>query len=356
VLEDLDHAVLGDWLADHLDGVTAVHVDRTELPDGGFSGETTILQVSVVRHGDESTERYVLRREPSEAAVYPAQAPGLNVEVDVQWRVMHAVRDHGGLPVAPTVGYEPDPAFLGVPFFVTGFVVGDVPRETPAYPAEGFYADATPERRRAMNLVGARTVAAVNRMDWRAAGLDFLVPDGAVPDNHRQLGLWRSWSDGQLRGRAHPVLEEAWSLLAATVRPGDEPVVCWGDCRLGNVFWDGAQPVCLTDFEGATIAPAGFDLGWFLMFDRWIHEACGNPRLDGEPSRTELVEAHEEALGRPVADLDWHEVFAAARYCAIVVRVINRMEERGQLSAGTDTYLAGGVTDCLRLLLEEGRL
>ena len=207
-----------------------------------------------------------------------------------------------------------------------------------------------------MNLVGARTVAAGNRMDWRAAGLDFLVPGGAVPDNHRQLGLWRSWSDGQLRGRAHPVLEEAWSLLAATVRPGDEPVVCWGDCRLGNVFWDGAQPVCLTDFEGATIAPAGFDLGWFLMFDRWIHEACGNPRLDGEPSRTELVEAHEEALGRPVADLDWHEVFAAARYCAIVVRVINRMEERGQLSAGTDTYLAGGVTDCLRLLLEEGRL
>ena len=90
------------------------------------------------------------------------------------------------------------------------------------------------------------------------------------------------------------------------------------------------------------------------MFDRWIHESCGNPRLDGEPSRGELVSAYEEALGRPVGATWWHEAFAAARYCAIVVRVINRLEERGVMPRGTDTYLAGGVSDCLRLLLDEG--
>jgi hypothetical protein len=37
-----------------------------------------------------------------------------------------------------------------------------------------------------------------------------------------------------------------------------------------------------------------------------------------------------------------------------VVRVINRLEERGVMPPGTDTYLAGGVSDCLRLLLDEG--
>ena len=49
----------------------------------------------------------------------------------------------------------------------------------------------------------------------------------------------------------------------------------------------------------------------------------------------------------------WQEVFGAARYCAIVVRVVNRLEERGTLPTGSDLYLAGGVTECLRMLLDE---
>jgi len=351
---DLDLGALEGWLAERLDGASSVRIGEVATPEGGYSGETTILPVVVTSGGSDRAERFVIRREPPEAAVYPAQAPGIDVEVELQWRVMEAVRSHSSLPVAPAVGYEPDPAVLGAPFFVTGFVAGDVPRENPAYVAEGFYMESSPQRRRDMNLVGIRTVAAVNRIDWLAAGLGFLVPDGVEPDHRRQLGLWRDFAVRELRERSHPVLEEAWGRLDAEVPEGGEPTLCWGDCRLGNVFWDGATPTCLTDFEGATIAPAEFDLGWFLMFDRWIHEACGNPRLDGEPPRAELVAAYEEALGRPVGATWWHEAFAAARYCAIVVRVINRLEERGVMPPGTDTYLAGGVSDCLRLLLDEG--
>ncbi|MBT5905460.1 MAG: phosphotransferase, partial [Acidimicrobiaceae bacterium] len=137
------------------------------------------------------------------------------------------------------------------------------------------------------------------------------------------------------------------------VPPDAPPALCWGDCRLGNIFWDGARPACTTDFEGATIAPAEFDLGWFLSFDRWIHEACGNPRLDGEPSREELVGVYERALGRRAVGVRWHEVFGAARYCAVVLRVMNRLEERGLLPPGSDLYLGGGVTDALQMQLEE---
>jgi len=49
----------------------------------------------------------------------------------------------------------------------------------------------------------------------------------------------------------------------------------------------------------------------------------------------------------------WHEVFGAARYCVLVLRVMNRLEERGLLPPGSDLYLAGGVTDALRMQLEE---
>ena len=179
---DVDLGALGGWLAERLADASSVRIGEVATPEGGYSGETTILSAFVTRSGSERSERFVLRREPAEAAVYPIQAPHVDVEVELQWRVMEAVRSHSSLPVAPAVGYEADPAVLGVPFFVTGFVDGDIPRETPAYTAEGFYVESPPQRRRDMNLTGVRTVAAVNRIDWRAARLGFLVPEGVEDD------------------------------------------------------------------------------------------------------------------------------------------------------------------------------
>ncbi|MBT4676687.1 MAG: hypothetical protein HOB67_02405, partial [Acidimicrobiaceae bacterium] len=82
-------------------------------------------------------------------------------------------------------------------------------------------------------------------------------------------------------------------------------------------------------------------------------EACGNPRLDGEPTREELVGVYERALGRRAVGVRWHEAFGAARYCTLVLRIMNRLEERGLLPPGSDLYLGGGVTDALRMQLEE---
>ena len=353
--DDLDLRALEAWLVDRLadDGVDAVRLAAPDRPEGGYSGDTLILPAVLFRDGWEVEETFVVRREPPEPAIYPAQSPAATVEVGLQWRVLRSLQDHSDLPVAPPIGFEPGMDVLGGPFFVTGFVAGDIPREDPAYVAEGFYAEATPERRRAMNEAAVRTIATVNRVDWMAAGLGDLVPEGFQPTNLRQLDLWEEFASVELRERPHPILTEGWRKLRADVPSDGPPALCWGDCRLGNIFWEDATPVCLTDFEGVAIAPAEFDLGWFLSFDRWIHEACGNPRLDGEPTREDLVGLYAEALGRRPEGVWWQEVFGAARYCTIVVRVINRLEERGALPTGSDLYLAGGVTECLRMLLDQ---
>ncbi len=120
---DVDLGALGGWLAERLADASSVRIGEVATPEGGYSGETTILSAFVTRSGSERSERFVLRREPAEAAVYPIQAPHVDVEVELQWRVMEAVRSHSSLPVAPAVGYEADPAVLGVPFFVTGLNV-----------------------------------------------------------------------------------------------------------------------------------------------------------------------------------------------------------------------------------------
>ncbi|MEZ5166610.1 MAG: hypothetical protein R2695_08975 [Acidimicrobiales bacterium] len=77
-----------------------------------------------------------------EPPVYPVQAA-------VDNEIAHPVEgDAGARRITrpcrspPLVGYEPDPSVLGSPFFVMGFVGGEIPREDPNYVVEGFYVGA----------------------------------------------------------------------------------------------------------------------------------------------------------------------------------------------------------------------
>jgi len=83
-----------------------------------------------------------------------------------------------------------------------------------------------------------------------------------------------------------------------------------------------------------------------------MHEAAGLPRLPGEPTRDEQREIYARAAGGELADLAYHEVFAAARYSAIVVRVMNRSVARGDLPADQTIWLNNPAVTCLDQLLD----
>lgn len=89
------------------------------------------------------------------------------------------------------------------------------------------------------------------------------------------------------------------------------------------------------------------------MFDRWAHETSGAERLPGEPTRGAQRRLYEEVSGRSVGDTSWYEVFAGARYAAIVVRVMNRMVDRGHLPPDQTVWIDNPVVPCLRDLMEE---
>jgi len=353
---------LARWLASALGGATDVRVDAFSRPKSGFSAETWMFDAHFVLDGDARSERLVVRRETDDPAVYPQQAPGYDCEVEIQYRVMRAIADHSDVPIAPLVGYEDDPSVLGAPFFVMGFVDGEVPVESPLYTVEGFFVDASPARRRAMIEEGLRVLARVHTIDSRAAGLDWLVPPGAEPGTAQQVQVWEDYARRELAGREHPVMEQGFAWLHERLDghvPGrdgaaDRAVgLCWGDSRPGNMIWQGARCVCATDFEAASIASPDQDLGWWLMFDRWSHEAYGAPRLEGEPTRDEQREMYAAAAGIAVPDTTFHEVFAAVRYTAIVVRVMNRTVARGLMPADQTIWLDNPSTVCLAGLLAE---
>lgn len=343
---DIARERLGRWLGERLDG-GPVTVTGFAPPKSGFSAETAIADLDV---GGEH-RRVVLRREVPDPAVYPQQVPTLDVEIDIQYRAMGHLHEHADVPLAPLIGYEHDAGLLGAPFFVMGFVDGEVPTESPPYTESGFYLDAEPSQRRNLIERGLAQIAAIHTVDWAAAGFGWLAPVDAAAGTAQQLELWRRYTDTELRGRTHPLLDSAFEWLAANLPSDDGVGLCWGDARPGNIIWRDFTPVCLTDFEAVSIGSPMQDLGWWLMFDRTMHP--DGARLAGEPTREEQIAVYEAYAGRPTTDVDYHEVFAGARYAAIVVRVMNRLVDRGDLAPDHRIWLENPATVALCEIMSE---
>ncbi len=341
------------WLAARLSGAEAVQLALPQRFSGGYSAETFAVDARVRRGGREHVERFVLRVETPEPCVYPPQAPGLDVEIEIQFRSMQALAKHSRVPLAPLLGFEREASVIGAPFFVMGFVDGSVPGVAPPYAAAGFFAEAQPEQRRALIEDGLRVLAEIHALNWRAADLGWLTPAGVAPGTQRQLSLWQDFAERELAGREHPLLREAFAWLRAELPRGEELALSWGDARIGNMIWRDFHCACVTDFENVAIAPRAFDLGWWLMFDRWSHEAMGDvPRLPGEPTREEQRAHYEKCAGLAVGDTLYYELLAAARYCAIVVRVMNRQVARGAMPSDQRVWIENPATLCLAQLMQ----
>jgi aminoglycoside phosphotransferase (APT) family kinase protein len=345
---------LAPWLGPHLRACGPVRIGGVAPPSStGYSAETVIFEVAYDTERGPQQRRLVLRAETPDPAVYPAQVDGMAVEIDIQRRVMEAVAAGSAVPVAPIVAAEADPAVIGTPFFVMEFVAGDVPAVDPPYTIAGFFASAAPAERERMVADGLRLLAGVHAIDWTRAGLSWLVPRGVAPTLARQVELWEVYAATELGSRRHPLLERAFGLLHRHLPEGAAPGLCWGDPRPGNMIWHDFRCVCVTDWEAAAIAPPELDLGWWLMFDRTCHEVVGAPRLEGEPTRGEQRDLYAAAAGRDVGDTHLHELFAATRYAAIVVRVMNRAVARGHIPADHAVWLDNPAATALAQILEK---
>ncbi len=339
------------WLAARWPEVGDLRVLGLTSPKSGFSALTLVAPVRFDRDGREREEKVVLRVESPDPAVYPQQAPGCDVEVEIQYRVMESLARSGKAPLAELIGYEGDASVLGAPFFAMRYVAGEVAVENPPYTQQGFFRDASPDERRRMIENGLAALAELHAIDWREARLGWLVAPGARPDLARQLEIWEGFALRELAGREHPVLRAGFEQVRAGLPSGLESRFSWGDSRLGNIIFQGGRVACLTDFENAAIAPAELDLGWWLMFDRTMHESVDVPRLPGEPTREEQRAHYARCAGRDPGDTHLHEVFAAVRYSAIVVRVMNRAVARGFLPADQKIWLTNPASSALADLL-----
>jgi aminoglycoside phosphotransferase (APT) family kinase protein len=198
---------------------------------------------------------------------------------------------------------------------------------------------------------GLDTMAAIHRLDATGLGLDWLHP--VTPAE--QLDLDREYRQFACGDTPYPVVDEAFERLSRSQPPAaEDPALCWGDSRIGNMIFGPDQRVAaVLDWEMVTCGDPVQDLAWYLLIDRHHTMAFGAPRLPGLPSRGESIARWEDASGRAATHLEWYELLGAARYASIMVRVMTLLDTTGVFPGAAETAFEQTGTRLLAEILAE---
>lgn len=353
----LDRSQYGEglltWFKDAHPSHRNVAIGEIDIPVAtGFSNETVFFNITSDTDDGPHNGRYVARIEPEDGGMFPVQTPECEISVALQQRVMKTVQTHSDVPI-PTIGGLKSKSYLGLPFFVMVHVDGKIPSDRPRYTEEGFVVDeATDAQRTKMVRTGLEAMAGIHQIAWEKADLHWLNPCDGEPTQARQLEIYRNYVVKELDGREHPVMDYVLDWLEIN-DPNDERIgLSWGDARLGNIIWQDYEPAAVVDWEACALSPTEADLGWWLMFDRMSFDDVGVERLSGYPTREEQAEYYETVSGREVRNPHYWEVFAAMRFCAIFIRLGDRLTNTGLFPPEMNPAVGNMVTQSLATLLE----
>jgi aminoglycoside phosphotransferase (APT) family kinase protein len=337
-------AALSAWLVEQT-GAPSVEVGEVSIPGlSGFSNETLLFDATWDAGDGPATRGLVIRVEPSGHTVFPS------TEFDVQVQVLQALRAEGSVPVPEVLWFEEDTSILGDRFVAMARVEGEVPPDSPSYHADGWFPELSDGQRETIWWSGLDTMGAIHRLDRVGIGLASIEPRTPT----EQLALDHEYLDFAAEGHPYPEVDEAFAILEGSVPPAAEPALCWGDSRIGNMIFaaDGSVAAVL-DWEMVTAGDPVQDLAWYLLLDRHHHEAFEVPRLSGIPERAASVDRWEKASGRSAEHLDWYELLAAARYAAIMTRVMKLLDVSGVFPGATEMAFDQTGSQLLRRILDE---
>jgi aminoglycoside phosphotransferase (APT) family kinase protein len=162
-------------------------------------------------------------------------------------------------------------------------------------------------------------LAAVHDLDWRALGLDAVLPEpGPCP----ALTELRSWEEILRRDQvdAWPELDLAIGALTATAPACDSPVVVHADFKPGNVLLDGPagdeRITALLDWELVHLGDPMEDLGWVTQPLRTKEHL-----IPGVWEREDLLAHYAKVRGVDVdpAAVTWWNAFASFKTAVMQV-------------------------------------
>lgn len=303
-----DETRLDHYLADHVAGYRGPATIRQF--QGGQSNPTFLLETPGAT--------YVLRKKPPGKLLASAHM------VEREYKVQRALAG-SAVPVAPMLLLCDDTSVVGTPFYLMSCVAG---RVIPTADLPGL----SPPEREAVYRSLVETLAALHRVDWRAAGLG----EFGRPDNYAARQIDR-WTKQYAASRTDDIKEmdqlSAW--LVAHLPASASASIVHGDYRVGNTIIHPSEPrlAAVLDWELATIGDPLADLAYLCMA---YSMPPGGPGVSGGlrgvdliplgvPSETQVLLAYARATSRPdIPQWDFYKALAFFRIAAIVQGVYAR--------------------------------
>jgi aminoglycoside phosphotransferase (APT) family kinase protein len=317
---------LAAWMSDRAGA--AVTIGDIEVPaSNGMSSETVLFDAS---WGGEQ-QRLVARLAPEQTAVpvFPAY------DLERQARVMTEARLATDVPIPEVLWSEPDDGPVGTPFFVMRRVDGRVPPDVMPYNFDSWVSQASPQERAQLQSASVDVLVRLHAIESPVDRFAFLELDRPGDTAmRRQLADQAAYYEWAREGLRVPLIERTFAWLEERF-PADEgdPVMCWGDARIGNMLFDGFEPAAVLDWEMAVLAPPEVDLAWFCYIHTFFEDLAGTFGVRGLPDFLridDVADEYEIRSGREPRRLHWYTVYAALRYAIVSVRTTKRGVHFGQ--------------------------
>jgi aminoglycoside phosphotransferase (APT) family kinase protein len=309
----------------------------------GMSSETVLLDVTSTEDGVRVTREYVGRVAPSpdDLPVFP------EYRLTDQYEAMRLAGELAGVPVPPLGLNEPTGDVLGTPFFLMHRLDGVVPPDVLPYNfGDNWLFDATSEQQQTLQRGSVEVLAKLHGIDDAERTFGFLDPaavghSGAttLERNLAKTSAWYRYAVSQ-GSPASPLVERGLAWLEANLPTTEgDPVLCWGDARIGNIMYRDFEPVAVLDWEMATLGPRELDVAWMVFAHRVFEEITSLLALPGMPDfmrRDDVCDTYADLSGIELGDLTWYELHAAVNWACVFMRTSARQIHFGEIERPDD--------------------
>ncbi len=351
-------ALLSAWLETQIGTAPEVTVE-SGVYSNGMSSETIILTGRWTHDGEPVEQKWVARVAPTldDVPVFSSY------RMDHQFELIRLVGDMTDVPVPRVRWIEPTGDVLGSTFFLMDHVDGIVPPDVMPYTfGDNWFADAPADRQRLLQDSTVEVLAKLHAIPDAATTFGFLTAVDPPGDTalRRHFGWLRGWYEYAVPDIGiSTTVEHALTWLEDNF-PTDvaaaEPVLAWGDSRIGNVLYKDFRPVAVLDWEMACVGPRELDVAWIIFAHMVFQELAGLAGLPGLPGvmREEDVRAtYQKLTGTELGDLRWFYVYSGVIWCVVFMRTGARRVHFGEMERPDDVeslFYHGGL---LKRLMEK---
>ena len=330
---------LARWLATATQDGTAPEVTVSgDLGTNGVSSET--IPIRVHWPGGQEPRDYVVRVAPA-----PEDVPVFPVyRLEDQFEAMRLVGELTDVPVPAVRWLEPTGSVLGQPCFVMDAISGQVPPDVLPYNFGGNWLfDAEPRDRRRLQDASVSVLTRLHEIPGATETFGFLLPrpeprSGGDTPLRRHLAWTRDWYEFAAAGLARsPLVEKSLGWLDEHCpEPVEDPVLCWGDARIGNILYRDFTPVGVLDWEMAALGPRQLDLAWMIVAHRVFEHLAGTlgitPGMPDFLREEDVIATYEGLAGHTVGDLTWYYLYAAVQWALVFLRTGTAQVRFGEIA------------------------